>query len=37
MGNRVGFSSQLYLLIDALDMSFQAQFMEDFVSSKYCS
>lgn len=32
MGNRVGFSSQLYLLIDALDMSFQAQFMEDFVS-----
>ncbi|XP_031745160.1 rab3 GTPase-activating protein catalytic subunit isoform X2 [Cucumis sativus] len=32
MGNRVGFSSQMYLLIDALDMSFQAQFMEDFVS-----
>ncbi|XP_050936329.1 uncharacterized protein LOC103497052 isoform X2 [Cucumis melo] len=32
MGNRVGFSTQLYLLIDALDMSFQAQFMEDFVS-----
>ncbi|XP_038894473.1 rab3 GTPase-activating protein catalytic subunit isoform X2 [Benincasa hispida] len=32
IGNRVGFSSQLYLLIDALDMSFQAQFMEDFVS-----
>lgn len=31
-GNRVGFASQLRLLIDALDMSFHAQFMEDFVS-----
>ncbi|KAF3454875.1 hypothetical protein FNV43_RR05323 [Rhamnella rubrinervis] len=31
-GNRVGFPSQLCLLIDALDMSFKAQFMEDFVS-----
>ncbi|KAI4368913.1 hypothetical protein MLD38_017416 [Melastoma candidum] len=27
-----GFASQLSLLVDALDMSFQAQFMEDFVS-----
>ncbi|XP_022150875.1 rab3 GTPase-activating protein catalytic subunit [Momordica charantia] len=32
MGNIVGFASQLYLLIDALDVSFQAQFIEDFVS-----
>ncbi|XP_030505393.2 uncharacterized protein LOC115720380 [Cannabis sativa] len=31
-GNWVGFSSQLCLLVDALDMSFTAQFMEDFVS-----
>ncbi|KAL5748150.1 hypothetical protein ACOSQ2_025447 [Xanthoceras sorbifolium] len=31
-GNRIGFSSQLRLLVDALDMSFEAQFMEDFVS-----
>lgn len=37
MGNIVGFASQLYLLIDALDVSFQAQFIEDFVSSKYSS
>ncbi|KAL9333758.1 hypothetical protein Peur_073897 [Populus x canadensis] len=31
-GNRVGFASQLRLLVDALNMSFDAQFMEDFVS-----
>ncbi|KAK2643403.1 hypothetical protein Ddye_025166 [Dipteronia dyeriana] len=31
-GNRIGFASQLCLLVDALDMSFEAQFMEDFVS-----
>ncbi|KAL5580672.1 hypothetical protein UlMin_013114 [Ulmus minor] len=31
-GNRVGFASQLRLLVDALEMSFEAQFMEDFVS-----
>ncbi|XP_035540993.1 rab3 GTPase-activating protein catalytic subunit isoform X4 [Juglans regia] len=31
-GNQIGFSSQLHLLIDALDMSFEAQFIEDFVS-----
>ncbi|XP_004294786.1 PREDICTED: rab3 GTPase-activating protein catalytic subunit [Fragaria vesca subsp. vesca] len=31
-GNRVGFASQLCLLVDALNMSFEAQFMEDFVS-----
>ncbi|KAJ8769810.1 hypothetical protein K2173_007670 [Erythroxylum novogranatense] len=31
-GKRVGFSSQLALLVTALDMSFNAQFMEDFVS-----
>ncbi|KAM0999158.1 hypothetical protein ACFX13_006038 [Malus domestica] len=31
-GNRIGFSSQLCLLLDALNMSFEAQFMEDFVS-----
>lgn len=31
-GNRIGFSSQLHLLVDALEMSFEAQFMEDFVS-----
>lgn len=30
--NNVGFASQLSLLVDALDMSFEAQFMEDFVS-----
>jgi hypothetical protein len=31
-GNQIGFASQLDLLVDALDMSFEAQFMEDFVS-----
>ncbi|KAF7824754.1 rab3 GTPase-activating protein catalytic subunit isoform X1 [Senna tora] len=31
-GSRIGFSSQLHLLVDALEMSFEAQFMEDFVS-----
>ncbi|KAJ6409352.1 hypothetical protein OIU84_008946 [Salix udensis] len=31
-GNRTGFASQLRLLVDALNMSFDAQFMEDFVS-----
>ncbi|XP_027930589.1 rab3 GTPase-activating protein catalytic subunit isoform X2 [Vigna unguiculata] len=31
-GNPVGFSSELCLLVDALQMSFEAQFMEDFVS-----
>eukprot|EP00258_Populus_trichocarpa_P048490 XP_024464509.1 rab3 GTPase-activating protein catalytic subunit isoform X5 [Populus trichocarpa] len=31
-GNRIGFASQLRLLVDALNMSFDAQFMEDFVS-----
>ncbi|XP_017436454.1 uncharacterized protein LOC108342989 isoform X1 [Vigna angularis] len=31
-GNPVGFSSELRLLVDALQMSFEAQFMEDFVS-----
>ncbi|KAH9701888.1 Rab3 GTPase-activating protein catalytic subunit [Citrus sinensis] len=31
-GNRIGFASQLLLLIDAFKMSFEAQFMEDFVS-----
>ncbi|XP_048136040.1 rab3 GTPase-activating protein catalytic subunit isoform X5 [Rhodamnia argentea] len=30
--NTVGFASQLSLLVDALNMSFEAQFMEDFVS-----
>lgn len=30
--NTMGFSSQLHLLVNALDMSFEAQFMEDFVS-----
>lgn len=30
--NSVGFASQLSLLVDALNMSFEAQFMEDFVS-----
>ncbi|XP_028768976.1 rab3 GTPase-activating protein catalytic subunit isoform X2 [Neltuma alba] len=32
-GNRIGFSSQLHLLADALEMSFEAQFLEDFVSA----
>ncbi|KAK8515791.1 hypothetical protein V6N12_075812 [Hibiscus sabdariffa] len=31
-GERIGFASQLQLLVSALDMSFEAQFMEDFVS-----
>ncbi|KAK9279847.1 hypothetical protein L1049_013529 [Liquidambar formosana] len=31
-GNTIGFASQLCLLINALDTSFEAQFMEDFVS-----
>lgn len=31
-GSRVGFASQLHLLVDALNMPFEAQFMEDFVS-----
>ncbi|KAL2568221.1 hypothetical protein AAZV13_18G054300 [Glycine max] len=31
-GNRVGFTSELRLLVDALQMSFEAQFIEDFVS-----
>ncbi|KAG4387261.1 hypothetical protein AAZX31_11G191100 [Glycine max] len=32
-GNRVGFASELCLLVDALQVSFEAQFMEDFVSA----
>ncbi|KAL2333006.1 hypothetical protein Fmac_014219 [Flemingia macrophylla] len=32
-GNRVGFASELHLLVDALEMSFEAEFMEDFVSA----
>ncbi|XP_062015317.1 uncharacterized protein LOC133731891 isoform X1 [Rosa rugosa] len=32
IGNRIGFASQLCLLVDALNKSFEAQFMEDFVS-----
>ena len=28
----VGFASQLSLLVDALETSFEAQFLEDFVS-----
>ncbi|XP_021278491.1 rab3 GTPase-activating protein catalytic subunit isoform X2 [Herrania umbratica] len=31
-GERIGFASQLQLLVSALDMSFEVQFMEDFVS-----
>ncbi|KAF8396974.1 hypothetical protein HHK36_018611 [Tetracentron sinense] len=31
-GSTIGFASQLCLLVNALDMSFEAQFMEDFVS-----
>ncbi|GAV66569.1 Rab3-GTPase_cat domain-containing protein [Cephalotus follicularis] len=31
-GNGIGFASQLRHLVNALDMSFEAQFMEDFVS-----
>lgn len=30
--NKTGFASQLHLLVDALDMSFEARFVEDFVS-----
>ncbi|KAE8039324.1 hypothetical protein FH972_011748 [Carpinus fangiana] len=30
--NQIGFASHLDLLVDALDMSFEAQFMKDFVS-----
>ncbi|CAJ1960459.1 unnamed protein product [Sphenostylis stenocarpa] len=30
--NTIGFASELRLLVDALQMSFEAQFMEDFVS-----
>ncbi|KAJ4979850.1 hypothetical protein NE237_010630 [Protea cynaroides] len=33
-GTRVGFASQLRLLVNALEMSFEAQFMEDFVSAE---
>ncbi|XP_043724681.1 rab3 GTPase-activating protein catalytic subunit isoform X2 [Telopea speciosissima] len=33
-GNTVGFASQLRLLVNALDASFEAQFMEDFVSAE---
>ncbi|XP_044482414.1 rab3 GTPase-activating protein catalytic subunit isoform X2 [Mangifera indica] len=33
-GSRVGFASQLHLLVDALNMPFEAQFMEDFVSAE---
>lgn len=32
-GNTIGFASQLCFLINALDMTFEAQFMEDFVSA----
>ncbi|XWS53373.1 hypothetical protein CRYUN_Cryun11dG0152000 [Craigia yunnanensis] len=31
-GDRIGFASQLLLLVNALHTSFEAQFMEDFVS-----
>ncbi|XP_065880724.1 uncharacterized protein [Euphorbia lathyris] len=31
---RIGFASQLRLLVDALNMSFDVQFMEDFVSAE---
>ncbi|KAK4274842.1 hypothetical protein QN277_018012 [Acacia crassicarpa] len=33
-GKRIGFSSQLHLVVDALEMSFEAQFIEDFVSAE---
>ncbi|MED6109142.1 hypothetical protein PIB30_030927 [Stylosanthes scabra] len=33
-GNQFGFSSVLHLLVDALEMSFEAQFLEDFVSAE---
>ncbi|CAK7330473.1 unnamed protein product [Dovyalis caffra] len=32
-GNRIGYASQLHLLVDALNMSVDAQFIEDFVSA----
>ncbi|XP_022755541.1 rab3 GTPase-activating protein catalytic subunit isoform X1 [Durio zibethinus] len=32
-GDRIGFASQMQLLVNALAMSFEAQFMEDFVSA----
>ncbi|XP_027329176.1 rab3 GTPase-activating protein catalytic subunit-like isoform X3 [Abrus precatorius] len=32
-GNQVGFASRLHLVVDALKMSLEAQFMEDFVSA----
>nr|XP_012571332.1 rab3 GTPase-activating protein catalytic subunit isoform X4 [Cicer arietinum]XP_027190603.1 rab3 GTPase-activating protein catalytic subunit isoform X4 [Cicer arietinum] len=32
-GSRIGFASQLHLLVDALQMSFEAHFIEDFVSA----
>ncbi|GMJ08958.1 hypothetical protein like AT5G58510 [Hibiscus trionum] len=31
-GDRIGFASQLQLLVNALDISFRVQFIEDFVS-----
>ncbi|TYH23772.1 hypothetical protein ES288_A03G039500v1 [Gossypium darwinii] len=31
-GDRIGFASQLHLLVNALEMSFEAPFIEDFVS-----
>nr|KYP36355.1 Rab3 GTPase-activating protein catalytic subunit [Cajanus cajan] len=31
--NQIGFASQLHLLVDALKLSFEAQFMENFVSA----
>lgn len=38
IGNFVGFASQLHLLVNALESSLDAQFMEDFVSGlKLCS
>ncbi|TKY47194.1 Rab3 GTPase-activating protein catalytic subunit [Spatholobus suberectus] len=33
-GNWIGFASELRVLVDALQMSFEAQFMEDFVSAE---
>lgn len=33
-GSRIGFASQLHLLVDALQMSFEAHFIEDFVSAE---
>ncbi|XP_015932019.1 uncharacterized protein LOC107458326 isoform X1 [Arachis duranensis] len=32
-GNQFGFASALHLLVDAFEMSFEAQFLEDFVSA----